>query len=348
MTEGELLELVAEWDSYPIEAGNPTSRFNTMLNQLQWLGRGEWSHYIPAQHPNFSPTYMARLARWISNTDEETQRKLLLEYALHIAFFSELDFTTLYHSAFVGPITRWVVDQANLKLIDRQFEEKLTRELYRHTWYCGITDSLKIADFYHANQIVGISSRPPFIEYFRLFEAKKSSDIADGIRQYMSKRLKRLVLIEDVVGSGNQARATLHWVLSTFDCSVLFVPLIICPDGLAMAEQLRAEFPDKFACSPIIRVQRHDLLGPQREGREFRRPGFAEQLELLATETFDDVAGSTAGDVSQAPYSPFGYQEGGCSIVTFSNTPDNSLPLIHHKSDTDQWQPLFPRSPRQP
>jgi hypothetical protein len=348
MTEQELLQLAAEWDSYPVEDGTPTSKFSTMLTQLQWFGRGEWAHYIPAQHPSHSPTYMARLARWIGNTNQERSRKLMLEYALQIAFFSESDFSALYQSAFVGPITRWVIDRSNLRLTDDRFEERVHEELYKHTWFCGVTDSLRIGDFYHANQIVGISRRPAFIEYFRVHDAGAGGEnLKDKIEKYMDrKRLTRLVLIEDVAGSGNQSRSTLRWVLSTFDFPVLFVPLIICPEGIAMGKALVHEFGGKFAIAPIIRVQRQDLLGPERQGREFRRPGLAVELEGLADETFADVAGPNAGDCLKAPYGPFGYRDGGCSIVTFTNTPDNSLPMIHYMPETGVWQPLFPRSSR--
>jgi hypothetical protein len=44
------------------------------------------------------------------------------------------------------------------------------------------------------------------------------------------------------------------------------------------------------------------------------------------------------------PYGPFGFADTGALVVMHSNCPDNTVPIIHHSSDT--WDPLFPRSSR--
>jgi hypothetical protein len=41
------------------------------------------------------------------------------------------------------------------------------------------------------------------------------------------------------------------------------------------------------------------------------------------------------------PTHAFGFERCGSLVVTFHNTPNNTLPLIHHKSD--RWEPLFRR-----
>ena len=40
---------------------------------------------------------------------------------------------------------------------------------------------------------------------------------------------------------------------------------------------------------------------------------------------------------------PYGSNSTGCSIATFANTPDNTLPIVHYRSNEAAWQPLFPR-----
>ena len=54
-------------------------------------------------------------------------------------------------------------------------------------------------------------------------------------------------------------------------------------------------------------------------------------------------SGGVAIDAGK-PYTPFGYKRTGGLVVMHSNTPDNSLPVIHHESDT--WAPIFKRHSR--
>lgn len=349
MTEAELLQLVTEWDSFPDTVDSTAGRYNAFLDRLEWFGRGEWANYLPAEHTTSSSSYMRRLAKWIANTDDESQRKLLLEYALQINFFSERDFAALYQSALVGPITRWIVDDTAITLEDDDFDNRVEQELNSHTWYCPVTDSLRINDFYHINRITGIDRRPAFREYWalsRLSSTGANENVAQ-IGAYMrGRKLKRLVLLEDFVGSGDQVRAPLEWTLQNLKCPVLFVPLIICPPGIEMTEDLEARYLH-FHSRPIIRLKPDDLLGPRRKGQPFAgKHDFGEELERLASETYPRVAGSAAADPSKEPYSPMGYEEIGCSVVTFTNTPNNTLPLVHHQPTEGTWIPLFPRSTR--
>ena len=42
----------------------------------------------------------------------------------------------------------------------------------------------------------------------------------------------------------------------------------------------------------------------------------------------------------------FGFEQMGCLLVMFTNTPTNSLPLIHYEKEGADWSPLFKRHHR--
>ena len=347
MTLEELHAKVREWDQQHTGAAIASSHYEAILNQLYYHAAKEWRVYLPAEHPDSNSNYMERLAAWIGNLADETDQKLLLEYALYISFFSHDDFAALYRTALDREITRWVVTQvgASLEPCGGQVLHLLVhQQIHQQTWFCPITDSMDINEFYKVNHLTGVSHRPGFATLQMLAERAAVPDpaLASNVIHYMANpsldptnrlpQLERLVLLEDVVGSGSQCLAAVRWAVANLGKPVLFVPLILCPNGV---EALRAEEQQsngRLSVRPVIELRRCDLLGPERQGHQ----GWpiAEEVEDLANRCA--LRASVGMEV-------FGYKNTGCSLATFSNTPDNTLPIIHNKPQTGSWEPLFPR-----
>ena len=360
MTERELRNLVVEWDLGDAnESPQVASRFQALLQKLTWFGETQWSTYLPSEQAGEDPHYLSRLARWIGNVPGEKSRQLLLEYATCITFFSHADFHALHLAAFRGPITRWVVEQTKLGLADPQFQQKLSDELRALTWYCPVTDSFDINEFHHLNHLSGVQHRPAFATLAMLdtrggvaSAGQTTDELVRNLKQYIAKPskhprarpLKRLVLLEDFVGSGSQAADPIAWALHKLDIPVLFVPLVICCTGLEALRQLEESSQGRLKVSPLVTVRPEDVLGPVRQP-QIGIPN-AEEIEALATATFARISGAAASELPHAPYTPFGYRKTGCSFVSYSNTPDNTLPLIHHRPAGGTWEPLFPRASR--
>jgi hypothetical protein len=360
MTLLELRQLVIDWDVHsPVdEDSNATSRFESILDRLEWFGTHEWAGYLPAQHAEQSAQYMTRLADWIGNVEEDEDRKLLLEFALHLAFVSHADLCSLYRTAFSGPILSWVVEQESLALDDHDFQKRLQEELHRRTWYCPVTDSMDINEFYHVNQIVGVSHRPGFALLKMLDKAVNdevpgtTTRLMTNLKNYINNPhprisappLKRLVLLEDFVGSGTQSAGALEWAARNLDLPILFVPLVVCAPGLLKLSKLVKEYAPKLRIRPLLNLSEYDLLGPKREG--FDGIPNAERIETFARATFEQVAGGPHTNPRVSPYTPFGFEDTGSYFVSYSNTPNNTMPMIHHKPTGGGWRPLFPRSAR--
>jgi hypothetical protein len=347
MTLEDLCAKVRKWDSQNTGSAEADSHFETILNQLYYHAAREWRVFLPAEHPDFNSSYMDRLASWIGNLSDEADQKSLLEYSLYISFFSHDDFIALYCTAMEREIKGWVASQIGASLEPNGWHKlnlKVNEEIHRHTWFCPVTDSMDINEFYKVNHLKGVGHRPGFATLQMLAEkaAVPDSLLVTNIIHYMENpslnpkrplpKLHRLVLLEDIVGSGAQCIEAVKWAVANIAKPILFVPLILCPNG---ADALQGEAKlskGRLSVQPIISIRRGDLLGPERKGYQ----GWP------ITETIENLANRCAHRAS-SDMETFGYKNTGCSVATFSNTPNNTLPLVHNKPRNGAWSPLFPR-----
>jgi hypothetical protein len=254
-----------------------------------------------------------------------------------IIFFGRDEFAKLYQSALRGPVTRWVLEQQGWDFATPNLNTQLQTEIHEHTWFCAVSDSMQISDFCHANHLGGIDYRPD------LRTLCKFGDL-NLILDFMQKRpLRRIVVLEDFIGSGTQLLEAKQLIRNLLDKNVpiLLVPLIICPDGVSTIEQMFGA-NNLFRLDPVLRLDRELLIN----GRSSPPVGsFPEKVTNLAQRCYGQVVGNDAAN--PRPYSAFGFPapDGtGALVVLYSNTPANTLALIQHGSNT--WTPLFPRSAR--
>ena len=189
-----------------------------------------------------------------------------------------------------------------------------------------------ISEFYHANNISGIDHRPAFrpLSHF---------STAGSLKGYMKKMgLVRLVLIEDFVATGVQSIKVVRWAVKNLKCPVLFVPLISCPEALAKFRRMERKY-SSFAFEPVFSL----------DGSAFVTSSASMQDPLLvAVRAFANKIHSRIAGQPDPTYGPLGFGDTGAIVVLFSNTPDNTLPLVHHQSRPPRtWKPLFPRVSRE-
>lgn len=348
MTVEELRTLVRKWDFEMTGDASAKSEYGFILDQLDYHARKEWRVYLPAENPDFNPSYIERLAAWIGNMTAEADQKLLLKYAARISFFSHDDFTALYRTAMEREVTRWVALQVAARLEPhgwQSFHNLIATEIHRHTWYCPITDSMDINEFYKVNHLKGIGHRPGFatLEMLATKAGNPNPNLAENVRHYMANAsvnqlgqpvpLRRIVILEDIVGSGSQCIDAVRWAVANLGTPVLFVPLILCPNGVQALRNEEAQSAGRLTVRPVIELRRNDLLGPERQG----------ELGWPLAVDVEDLARRTVTNLGINPFDAFGYRETGCSLTTFSNTPDNTLPIVHYKPANGTWEPLFPR-----
>jgi hypothetical protein len=346
MTLEELRQKVRRWDSNTANTQIASSYYQMILNELDFHALRDWRVYLPAEHPDNNPSYMERLASWIGNLSNEEDQQLLLEYALQISFFSHEDFIALYRTALNKEVVRWMTEISGIDFQNGQdtFQKRIGEKIHNHTWFCPVTDSMDINEFYKANHIQGIGHRPGFSTIKMLSEdcAEGDDKIASNLIHYMknpsldpenpSPPVEYIVLLEDIVGSGSQCITTIEWAVINLKKPTLFIPLIICPEGQKNLSDLALKFNGLLFVRPVIQLNKGDLLGPHRDNNKTWKK--CEEMESLIQRC--DVQNPFS-------YDKYGYRNTGSSIVTFANTPDNTIPLVHDRAQSTTWNPLFPR-----
>jgi hypothetical protein len=286
--------------------------------------------YEPTVGPH--PEYWQRLEAWVENVGSEEYQKLLFRLAAELYFVGPRELETLYRVAFNANVTHWIIAQLGVQLDDPNLESVVLTALER-TWFCPITDSMRINAFYHLNGISGRDYRPDWIALARFGDSVQ-------VDTFISNDVDRIVLLEDFVGTGSQITPAIEFLSSRpHPRPTLLVPLFICPEGVNRANAWCAANPN-LTLSPVVQLRAREFLGEHAVSNE---PSNYSEFRPLIQATYPTVL--DGGDPFETKtYGPFGFGGTGSLVVLATNCPDNTLPLVHYESGT--WRPLFPRASR--
>lgn len=300
---------------------------------IDCLEKHLFKQYEPTASPN--PAFWSRFESFVNNVTDECDRKILFRLISEITFVGTEEFKSLYRTAFTCNTVRWILEELNIPLFAPESLQALNSEIQR-TWFCPITDSMRINSFYHVNNISGIGQRPNFDFLARVI------DDTSKIEKFMTDEgLHRLVLLEDFVGSGSQMEDAIQFAqaLKSGKLPILICPLLICPEGHQFAQQFETRYSN-ITYDPVFELNPTSFIAPNPASGE---SNLFSEIRTLLERTYSQVCGGTE-ITGAAPYSCFGYRRTGSTTMMFSNCPDNTIPVIHHRSCT--WEPVFPRASR--
>lgn len=306
--------------------------FSTILSQLQFLESQLYKDYDVSTSPSHLK-FMNRLSEWVDLAPDELDQQNLFQLAPRLFFIGKEEFKSLYSTAYDGPVARWLIDQENIDIREIDAQEKL-RSALKETWFCPVTDSFVISQFVHINNIPGADYRPDFRV---LAEFSNVSKVGKNIRAY---KYKRLVLLEDFVGTGKQSMKSLKFALNLpDDIKILFCPMVIAPSGARLIRQMSLENP-RFSFASVFELDASAMLTCKKGEYEDALTGKIRETIIRLRPLV------TGGKIDEL--SPFGFscpiEKGGLLLVMYSNCPANTLPIIHFESA--DWTPLFPRVSR--
>ncbi len=304
-----------------------------MRDQIEYFAEFLFHEYKPMKSPG-DKAFLDRFSDWLSSATDDSDRKIMFQLVTHLLFVGTNEFDCLYQAAFNGPIARWLLDSTN-ELLDSPDVVIGLRKAEKETWFCAITDSMQISEFYHLNNIEGTPLRPSW----RTLAEFADDTTPEKIDAYMQKHgFRRLVLLEDFVGTGTQmAKAVLFAARLPSKFPVLFSPILICPKGIAKAKELTAAH-SHLSFEPVVAIPDDMCLSKDQV------EGESEFFSSLRTTV---VRQHTALVNPLCQYEPFGFMDTGSLVVMHTNTPNNTLPIVHHSSvSNDPWSPLFRRSSR--
>lgn len=279
--------------------------------------------------------FIVRLNKWIENVEEDNDQKLLFELVPNIFFIGREELKALYIEAYINNYAKWLIDLANIDFLTLDWENIINTS-EPGTWFCPITDSFNVNMFFHINDIPTRSDiRPDWRALITLGDF-------DAINQYiLSHKIKRIVLLEDFVGCGDQTSKTLAQTAEKFkNLHILFIPLIICPKGKENLEKIQNSFSN-FRLSPVLTLNVNWFIQEQEIKNSLE---LFKEISKLSKKVHSKVCGTNTIDDEIEPYGPLGWKNTGGLIVMHTNTPNNTLPLIHNQSIS--WEPLFKRHKR--
>lgn len=340
MSAFALQELTRSWDAEDVdiearvEQGRPL--FGTLLKEINFHAEHRFWHFAPTYFGG--PRFYERFYAWVTNPSLSTaQQQILFRVLLNLHFIDRDDALALYRSAFTGPIGRWLVDQLGLAFDGEVHVERELRRAADETWFCPVTDSMDIAQFHHVNRLAGHDQRPPWRSLRQFADQDK---IQHYVRQ---KELRRVVLLEDFVGSGTQSVAPVRFSIETL-CPIipiLFVPLLCSEAGANRFRALAADHVG-FAFSPLYVIPNRMHVRADADPEE---PTHFGSLRELVNATFAQVREPVPPEVAPlADADAFGFRGVGSLVVLHSNCPNNTLPLVWHEAPC--WRSLFKRVSR--
>ena len=279
-----------------------------------------------------------RLARWIGSADDDVHRKSLYLLLGHLIFFGRQQMQAGYLTAFSKNIALWLMALERVNFFDRRAESKLQAALAK-TAFTEVTDSFGIGNFLRWNNIAGHGPRYSWNQHISAWDSQAFN--REIMQANSDAPREHLVLLEDFVGSGTQmAKAVTLACAQPERYNVLFCPIVICPRGASAARALVTEYPH-FSYAPVIELPASAFITEQ--------PLAGEDIHFQSIrQAMLALHGKVSGTPGSWPEStsPFGYKDTGAIFCKFDNCPDNSLPLLHHRSDLG-WAPLFPRISRE-
>lgn len=297
------------------------------LESVQYLGRRVWDDYEPAQFDRFEN----RLDRWLHNVDNENDQLTLFRLLERLFFIGRPEFESLCRAAFHGPVTRWLIDQCDINIADADASEQIETAIGQ-TWFCPATDSMRINAFLKVNGLTGKSHRPEWRSLRKFGDVEKIQTYLDAVG------VRRLVLLEDFVGSGTQMSSVLRFAVNSFpNTHVLACPLVVCPAGDIVCSQFATAYPT-VSYEPALKIAAESLITAEPVADETSLHVKVRDL----TQQVSGRLGPTENDAASQRH--HGYKGTGAVVALYSNCPNNSLPILWDA--TDAWKPLFPRLKR--
>lgn len=272
--------------------------------------------------------YSVRLLEWLKNVEDSKSRRAMFQVLERLEYIDSNQFRALNQFAFRDAIVRWLwpTPPPPEVLFTKAFFSATAARLRKHALLC-ITVSFSPQQFSIDNRL---SLRPSVLP-------KKLANIVTEISD-RDPNVEGFIVMEDFVGSGAQSLPVLEAVLATAKepKPVLFIPLIAAEAGVEMLRSSLGAYRPRLTIEPVLTIPSSCSVGRTARAGE---PREMSAIRRLVISTAPAVLGRSKVDRGNAE--EFGYRDMGMIFVSTRNTPDDTLPLIHHRGKS--WNPLFPR-----
>lgn len=322
-----LYELVREWEREASQDSTDVYPYTGTLNEILYQAEVRFASYV--QFRNTEGEFSVRLMNWLNNVQSSKQKKALFKTLRWLLFIDHSQMLSLCKDAYRRIIIPWISDNtlSAEDMLSSDYEAKLISLMRQYSLF-SITESFYFSDFLNVNDLIGLPKPTIFGEDEKhvkhLLPSRESS-------------IRGLIIFEDIVGTGKQASTIVTEVRRHIphEWRVLFVPLIMLEEGLKNLTS--STLTSTTTVAPVLVVPESACI---KEKPAKEEPPEFSYIRALVKHTAKRVL-DPSDTHDDPPSDPFGYKGCGALIVTHRNTPNNTLPLIHHRAPT--WNPLFRR-----
>jgi len=280
--------------------------------------------------------FQHQLIKWLNNVDSIKNKYLLINSLSYFTFFNRGQFIALCREALCGPTVKWLIDIENYDITDPLLNSQINQSISL-TLFSAATDSMSINDFRHACKPMTVKTTgQTWLDYIKHIDSEEEKKVKAQSYQKLlhNKGYKRIVVLEDFVGTGNQIKNILDFLGCFKKWPILVIPLLVCPQGnSAIPKHLRKRGYDHISYEPVSILPWELILADKRPKDSMLYSPLLTELKKFARITHEKLG-----------IGYLGYKKVGALCAKYANCPNNTLPLYHNKSD--KWEPLFERSDR--
>jgi hypothetical protein len=284
--------------------------------------------------------FWERLSAWVNNVSHKADQQALFRLVPWLLFVGKSELNTMYESAFRGTITRWLIDSAGLDIADLALASQLADEV-RHTWF-GSLAGMDLGSFMRINGIEEQSLRPDFRVLSKLGDNERISEYVSGGRGNSDTNYRRVVVVEDFVGTGTQMKDAAKSLGHLKDTPVLICPMISADEGCQAGKSLKKPYPH-IDFEEYYRISSSARLSRSTDGGHVHDDSLA--VCKVIDSTWERLKRPERYD------KPYGFGDMGVLVLTYLNCPNNVPPILHRDVDNGasggHWIPLFPRAIRE-
>jgi len=343
MVEKELFELfnkIAERNDWPEHYEKP----EILKLRIEYYAKKLMDKYDSAGQ---LWDFLLFLKNWLKNTDSIDEKILLINSLSYFTFFNTDQCKSLYTEALYGPIFKWLIEIKNYDILDKELNDKINESI-QHTYISAATDSADITAMSHTNDL-RLDNMITWRSYIKNIktEPEETKEKIKKIKIELCKNdlsnygYKQIVVLEDYVGTGDQIKDVIDFFGSFTEWKILFVPLVICPQGdNAIIKILNDNKYNHISYEPLSILPWELILSDDRPSNSNELKQILVDLKEYAKNNYNKVMGT---EIDSPQY--LGYKNTGSLFAQYTNCPDTTLPLFHHKENLN-WHPLFPRSER--
>lgn len=320
-----LYELASQFEEEARVGPRDSFQYRRTLDDILFQAELRFSDYV--QFQDTLGEFPVRLREWLLNTSSAREQKILLKLLGRIFFIDRSQSFSLCRDAYRRVIIPWLgYGSAPDDFLAAGYHRVLLSTLREYPLF-SVTESFYFSDFRNVNNLIGLQKPTILDEQVRRIETQLGT---------LSPQTKGLIILEDVVGSGKQASRALAQVkrVAPPEWRILFVPLLMLEEATQRLSSLQSEL---LTIRPVLLIaNEHSVQTDPHQGE----PSDFKMIRSLVNKTASRVIEPLDSD-DDAPENAFGFNGSGAMVVAYRNTPNNTLPLIHHQAP--HWKPLFRR-----